>query len=86
MSDDSVQKEYDEYVRKFCDKFEDGIKIADERNNTKTGFVFVFVREIDPGCIDVASNLSSDSVKNVLEMALSNTVERIDESLGEFNK
>jgi len=84
MSDDLVQTEYNEWVQKFCDKFEDGIKIADERNNTRTGFVFVFVREVNKGSIDIASNLTSETIKDILEMALSNTVDDMEKSLGEF--
>jgi hypothetical protein len=84
MADDHIQKEYSEYVERFCDNFMQGIEIADKSNNTKTGFVFLFIREESADCIDIASNLSSDSIKNVLEMALSNTDDQIEKQLGEF--
>ena len=53
---------YTNKLRAFCEKFEDGINLIDKRDGTKTGFVFIFVRDNHPDSVDLASNLTNDTI------------------------
>lgn len=62
--------EYEKYVERFCQNFEDGMKQVGMDDKSKCGFIFLFVRDNKPGCIDRASNMTDDSIVNILEDVL----------------
>lgn len=66
-----MSDEYDKYLHLFCQRFEDGMEEAGLVKTNKCGFIFIFVRDNKPGCIDRASNLDDESIKNVLSDILS---------------
>lgn len=60
-------KIYNEKIKAFCEHFENSLKLIDERDGTKTGFVFLFVRKDQSDCIDIGTNLTNDTVLAALE-------------------
>lgn len=75
--------EYHTYLLRFANKFEKGIKQVDLDTESKTGYIFLFIRDLQPGCIDLVTNLTTKCVLDALEMALSNSSEQIDDALTE---
>lgn len=67
-TDEQIQERYDKYLRLFCQKFEDSLKQLP--NTFNTGFIFLFVRDNQPDCTDVASNLDLDTQIHYLEEIL----------------
>lgn len=61
---------YEKYVELFCQHFEDGINQAGLNDMSRCGFIFLFVRDDKPVCIDRASNLTDGTIKNVLSEVL----------------
>ena len=59
--------DYGQTIEIFCKHFEDAIIHTTENN--KAGFIFLFVRDDEPGNIDIASNLTTDCMKRFLSDA-----------------
>ncbi len=73
---DSVKlnKEYDSQIREFCQRFEDSIKAVDKKLESRTAYVFLFNRDVNDsvGNVDIASNLSTESIILTLQSAIDN--------------
>lgn len=69
-SDDQLQKRYDENLRRFCQRWEDSLKTLPDYEKFKTGFIFLFVRDDQPDCTDIASNFDTDTQIHILEEVL----------------
>ncbi len=66
---EKLNKEYDFEIRKFCQRFEDSIKAIEKKLESRTAYVFLFNRDINDsvGNVDVASNLSTESIIHTLQ-------------------
>ncbi len=71
---DKINKEYDFIIRKFCKRFESTINPIDNLASSRTGYIFLFDRNVGNEnaheLVDVASNLTSIKMIDVLESAL----------------
>ena len=68
---DDIDSKYRDYISLFCNTFEKGLReIGCIDDDDKNGFIFLFVRRNKPGCIDRASNLSEESIKDILTMVI----------------
>jgi len=61
------QARYDKYLRKFCNKFTEGMSKVKDGG---VGFIFLFVRSPEAGNIDIANNLSDEDVIATLKEAI----------------
>lgn len=70
----TLDKRYSDMLKRFCRHFEKTVDPLDKTRGTKTGYVFIFDRSgsdsTDPGYVDIASNLTTESIINTLEAAL----------------
>ncbi len=65
-------REYATFITLFCEKFERGLNHANKESGDRAAFAFLIVRDAEDinGHVDIASNMSTDSVIDVLEEAL----------------
>lgn len=71
-----INAKYTEALMDFAESFEYAMNRSGfNKDNERCGFIFLFVRENSPQCVDFVSNLKNRTVKNVL----TNFTESLDE-------
>jgi len=71
---DKINQEYYLIIREFCRRFENKINPIDQKAASRTGYIFLFDRSAGNKnaheLVDVASNLTNETMIGVLESAL----------------
>ena len=70
-------KFYTVWLERFCAKLEEGLVIANKEHDSRAAYVMLIIRDSDnpAGNIDIASNMSTDSIQHILEESI-NTIKR----------
>lgn len=68
-------KFYKVWLERFCAKLNEGLIIANKEYDTKAAYIILIIRDVNNpvGHIDIASNLNTDSIEDILEESL-NTI------------
>ena len=70
LTDDEVSEQYEKSLIEFMELFETKLNRLNEMTGSKAAYITLFVRDPSIGNVDIASNMTTESLIPILEFAL----------------
>lgn len=75
LTNKEINERYERSLIEFMELFETNLNRLNEMTGSKSAFITLFIRDPSEGNVDIASNLTTESLIPILEFALLNAKE-----------